>query len=714
MQGKKSNIDKIIEILQSKDESGLELLRIMQLYLLDQNEEDESSIMISNIPNSRIYENGFHAIGTWHPIQVGDEIVFKRKEQADTVFWESTRDYIYLNKKNSDKRVCIIGESAAAGMFFTPYITPSKALYNYLKTDKKNNWEVVDLTRNCMNAGALIETCKYTLQLQPDYIIIIAGNNWFSDIMIEHNGPLSRRRNYAISLEKDGLLGMFQIYKSKAEKLAKTVMSQINKMASESQTKFVFAIPALNYSSWERRVPVHWMNNGKTMEWYEYYNSALEALNDNDFKRALVFGKKMFDIDNGKNSTSNRILANCYIALGDEKSAYEHSKMECDNSLYFDEITSFPAVPSFIRREYGKGNAACPHIKFMDFEKILGDYYGSKVLGEEVFVDYCHLNPEGFHVVMAPIAHLLLSDENNKKDEWIKLAQNTPLSSVSSKALAVSYFCAALYNTHLNRPISDDFDISKYSRLFQKAIEYDKSIIELMMLYIKGRSCEKGLGFTLSKAGQKFLKLMNSPLDFPVAQEALGVDRITIQSICETLKNNSCNIQKIVEDYQYPYVESLKDGSDLTEPAYVEWINSYIKMSMDSENGTRRRLPFYKSWWPCSHFSLIADGEHELAVELTCRIPIDNAIIDKREINIIINNQCVNSIMADTTWHKYYFRIPAHMIKKGFNRVSIKWPISRQNEEIKIQELTKKYWKGIKVDFFPILGEIQSFIVKSM
>lgn len=712
MPDKNIDITKLLQTLQAKDESGLEMLRLMQTYLLGQSETYEQDTMISNIPSSADYDHGYHAIGTWHPAQDGDEIIFRRKEQADSVFWESTLEQISLKKKGFDKRVCVIGESAAAGMFFTPYITPSKVLDHYLKTDKLYSWEVLDLTRNCMNAGALVETCKYSLRLEPDYMVIIAGNNWFSDIMIEHNGPLSRRREYAAALEKGGIGEVVQRYKLKVRELSKIIMSEIEKLASESRTEFIFAIPALNYSGWERRIPCNWNSNGTTMKWYEYFKIATESLDNEDYEKALSAGRKMVEIDGGQNSTSNCILKKCFLALGEEELAYKHSILECDNSLLFDEITSFPAVPSYVRKEYGCGNSSCPHIHFLDFEKVLGEYYGSRVLGSEVFVDYCHLNPEGFHISMAPIAQLMLQSGKKEDGEWISLAKHTPVTKVEPMAMAVSYFCAALYNSHLNRSVSDYYDVKKYSAYFQKAIDCDKSIIELMILYVKGRSCDKGLGFSLSKAGQKLFELMNSPLDFPVAQEAPGVDALTIASICSTLEHNGCDIEKLLGDYLYPYIQLLKDGVDLTEPAYVEWINSHVKMSMDSENGTRRRLPYYKSWWPSSFFSLVADGEDGLLVELTCRLPLKEPVLNQGNVRVTINGQEVMALDVGTVWCKHQFKIPSRMVKRGFNRISIKWPVIEQNEDFKRTELCKNYWKGLKVDFFPVLGEVHSFTVK--
>lgn len=692
---------------------GLELTRLLQMYLFNSDcDKDITDLIMSNIPESDINETGFRPIGTWHPVYQDGDIVFTRLEQSDSVFWESTCSQFNLKKDSDKTRVCLIGESAAAGMFFTPHISPSLVLANYLECNSETMWDVIDLTRNCMNAGALIETCTSALQLEPDYIVLLAGNNWFSDIMIEHDSSISRRRIYAQSLDNNGMSGLINTYRDNAEKLAEKVLHQIDLIAKKNTTKFIFAIPALNYGDWQRRCPLHWLDNEKTSEWYERYRSALTSIDSGDYETGLKLGKEMIQIDGRTNSTSNRIVANCLIALERSDEAYDYCVAECDNSLMFDHITSFPGVLSFVRKY---NDMMYENLQIIDLEAVFMEYSSEKILGSSFFVDYCHLNPEGYKVAMAAIAHKILSKQTAPTKEviksWKNLVQKTQLPKVDKSSLAVSYFSAALYNTHLNMPITDKLNIEKYVILFQKAVDCSDSVLDLMELYVKGRSCQFGAGFAMSKSGQKFFELMNSPLDFPVAQEAPGVDALTITCICRTLDVNGRNGKELLKAYQQNYINLLDKGVDLTEPKYIEWINANVRMAMDSENSSRRKVPFYKSWWPWSYFTLVSHGESDLEAEITYRIPSHVQSDVNKKVNIAINNQLVAQLSVSHNWTSHKIIIPQKMIVNGFNHLSLEWPELTQNENI--CSLKQRYAKGLKVEFYPVLGEVFSLIIRN-
>lgn len=708
-----TNLEKLNKFLISKDQRGLELTRLLQMYLLDTNsEKDISDLIVSNIPKSDISETGFRPIGTWHPVCQDGEIVFIRKEQSDSVFWESTCSQFSLKKEPNKKRVCFIGESVAAGMFFTPYISPSKVLANYLECHSEDEWDVIDLTRNCMNAGSLIETCQASLQLEPDFIVLLAGNNWFSDIMIEHDSSISRRRFYADSLDKNGMSGLINTYRNNAEKLVENVLQHIDGIANESTTEFIFAIPALNYADWQRRCPLHVLDNQKTSEWYERYRSASASIENGNYETGLKLGKEMIQIDGGTNATSSKIVANCLIALERFDEAYNYCVAECDNSLMFDHITSFPGVLSFVRKYK---DSTYTNLQIIDLEAIFMEHSGTKILGSRFFVDYCHLNPEGYQVAMAPIASKILSKQTVSRKEviksWKDLVQKTQLPKVDKSSLAVSYFSVALYNTHLNRPITNGLNIEKYVELFQRAVNCSDLALDIMELYVKGRSCQFGAGFAMSESGQKLFELMNSPLDFPVAQEAPGVDALTIMCICRTLDANGRNGKQMLEAYQQGYIKLLDKGVDLTEPKYIEWINANVRMAMDSENSSRRKVPIFKSWWPLSFFTLVSDAESDLEAEITCRLPsyMDSDI--NKKVNIAINNQLIDQISVSHKWTSHKIIVPQKMIINGFNRLSLEWPELKENGNI--INLKKCYAKGLKVEFYPVFGEVFSLIVRN-
>ena len=138
----------------------------------------------------------------------------------------------------------------------------------------------------------------------------------------------------------------------------------------------------------------------------------------------------MLAIDGGVLATSNRIVANCLIALDRPEDAYRYCVAEVDYSNAYDQITSIPGTPSFVRKIFNDFKFQTD-ISIVDLESIFTDYLGKKILDNSLFIDFCHMTPEGFNVAMAPIASLIIHQEAKKNTEeivsltWQELTKKT-------------------------------------------------------------------------------------------------------------------------------------------------------------------------------------------------------------------------------------------------------------------------------------------------
>ncbi|EQC00138.1 hypothetical protein [Photorhabdus temperata] len=245
-------------------------------------------------------------------------------------------------------------------------------------------------------------------------------------------------------------------------------------------------------------------------------------------------------------------------------------------------------------------------------------------------------------------------------------------------------------------------------KLFEKAVQYSAKILDVMELYVKARSCEKGAGFSLSRAGQKLLELVNSPLDFPVAQTSPGADAQTIDAICEIFDKHGRNGKALKEFYQKSYIDQLKHGIDLTEPQYIDRVSAVIRVSIDPEVNTRRSLPYFKSWWPTSSFTLITSGNHDLNMEITSRV---KKYIEESKVRILINGELLAKIEPSSAWSHHRLIIPGSLTKPGFNTITLEWPKLAQDEEKEVLNISSRYNKGLKTEIFPVFGELFSLKV---
>ncbi|KOY60148.1 hypothetical protein AM629_21010, partial [Photorhabdus heterorhabditis] len=109
------NTEKLATFLSDNKEDALEVMRLAQIYLMSEDQNNNDAKFFNNIPSCSENIDGYTAIGTWHPEKIDGEIIFVRREQSDSIFWESSQQQLTLNKAKNVKRICFIGESVALG-----------------------------------------------------------------------------------------------------------------------------------------------------------------------------------------------------------------------------------------------------------------------------------------------------------------------------------------------------------------------------------------------------------------------------------------------------------------------------------------------------------------------------------------------------------------------------------------------------------------------
>lgn len=691
------------------NEEGLRLFRLFQAYVFGEHTEPPDCDVQCEVDSS-----GPQPIGTWLPQSVDGETVFLRRDLPDSIFWESSRERIQQNRAQGTNRICLIGESVAHGQFFTPAQTPAKALNRLVSEVDNRPWETIDLTRSCMNSALLIATCEASLQLDPDYVVLFAGNNWFADILPREDCACPRRRAFTAALSSEGARGLGRLFRESLEDHTRDVIRDLDAMARNSNAQFVFLIPASNYADWERLTPQHWLAGGDTAQWYELYLAGVEKLGAGMHEEALSVGEQMLELDGGTSPASNRLVAKCLMALGRDEEAYPYCVAESDYALMHDQFTSFPATPSFVRRCI-LSLASEVDLEVIDLESRFREYAGTPLLGSSLFVDYCHLNPTGFDVAMEPVASYISQREPvgdvvrvNSPPERAESASD----STARFRLAFSYFVVATYNLHFNRSLSDDGNAERSSGMLQHAVDLSDQILDLMEDYVKAKSCGFGDAFPLSQAGQRFSKCANSPLDLPISRSWPGSEFEAIASICGVLDTNGRPGDKLLEEFHARSIHLVNSvGIDLTAPKHVEGVNSSIKVAIDPEIATRRRLPFFKAWWPTSVFSLSVDATRNLVFSITLRSKsASNAAAD---VKVFVNEELCGQLPLAGTWRTHEISVAREHLVAGANSVRIKWPRLDYDASKESAEFVKRYSLGLPTSLFPVFGEVFSLRVKA-
>lgn len=641
-------------------------------------------------------ENKHGTLGAWQ--LDNDKKKYFRKNDEESWWWEQERTQINLHPSEQTLRICLIGESAAHGMFFSPSITPAKSLQKVLDREIKFEVEVIDLTRICMNKDQMLATIEGCQSLQPDFVVIFAGNNWFADSLYDLHSPLAARRKYFSAFEKSNFTKLNETFAELLTSQSKATIDQIDDIAKSSSSQFLFVVPPVNLLNWERRTPPL-LGDYDTDKWLVDYHQVVSRFESGDIEGALSLGLEMLEHDGGSNATTHRLVANAYIALGRENEAVGHLEKEASLAIVNSNFTSFPVTPYYIERlllERPK------YFKCINLNAQLKAASKIGIPGFDYFVDYCHLNEYGFLEFAKSVALHILDAQKLKNPPNIDLI----LKGTDSKFLAQSYFYIAIYFAHFNQPVLYNQKVREIKILLSKAVAEHEPILDMMENYIRAKSHNEGFNF--SKDAQRLLKSSNSSLDMQISQSCMGVDSVAVESLFEVLEENGRDVMGLYQHYFEEYDNCLRhDSLDLTHPYFLKRVNGLIREAEDHEINSRRSIPFYKSFWPRADFELPMLELRKLWLLIVCR----SQDHPNTKHTVKVNNDYVGEFVISDVWSKYEFEICESSLKPGFNNLSVTTEVTQQYSIRETIDRTEACLLSTKTEFNPILTEYFSIDV---
>ncbi len=716
--------EKLSQLLNTAE--GLEIARLLAYAnLLKETEKGSPQVRDpapSSLPPGQRGNGQPRPIGPWLPESDGEELVFVREpfKAEDDVWWApiSLRSLLQPKSDNDRQvRVCLVGESAAAGMFYTPHFSPAIALDRHLTGQLgEGNAEVIDLTRSALNAEELVDVAAAALQLKPDYLVLFAGNNWFAGKGWRWEGPVEDKVEYSLSVTRDGVAGIIRTFQERVRRSARQTIQSIVAEADGSGTKLIFLVPAVN-PLWERQEPLVWLGDGRSKDWFQQFAIAVDALDAGEFDKALSAGQRLLELDGGICPTSHRIVGKALLGLERHEEAAREFAAELDHANCFDQLCqTVPGTPLHLREailaEAEKLGLSC-----VDMSSLFADHTGSPVLWDEMFVDYCHLSPAGMKVAMAPVAAQIVQEQTEAQDQrvtWKELAASDSFETVTPYVDGVARFYSTVYTSHVMSVVSNLDDNAYLVSRFQAAADASADILTSMTEYLKSRNGVLSSYPMLSASAQRIIGLSNSPfLDYAIVRSTAGVDAATVAAIAEVLDRMGSAGQETLTDYQESYKRRLRNSVDLTEPIYLERRGTAVAplLKFDTEKETRRALPFFRAFWPKSAFTLVTDGEQELQLTITCRLP---RIQRERtgQVRVLVNGRPAGELTATHQWSQHTMKIDAVDLQDGFNRLMLDWPPLTDEDDFAIDRAETRFRVSQQPDVFPIFGEVFSCVVR--
>ena len=123
----------------------------------------------------------------------------------------------------------------------------------------------------------------------------------------------------------------------------------------------------------------------------------------------------------------------------------------------------------------------------------------------------------------------------------------------------------------------------------------------------------------------------------------------------------------------------------------------------------RMRSDYYKAYGLESRFVFVGESGCPVGLRLTCRLP--GRVQGEAVATVKVNGATIGEIAVERNWGTWHIAIDEELVRNGLNEVIIAWPVPNFPDEAELAEMFDHLVdEGIYPDFYPVLGEIHSFV----
>jgi hypothetical protein len=645
-------------------------------------------------------------ISIWQPQGREGELRFVRPEPLPLGDHYAAERVLSAAKPAGVRRICFFGESAAAGYLYAPHLTPARLLAAQLRAIAGDErYEIVDLARTNETLASLTTTIESALQLQPDLLVIFAGNNWNlleSPELSAYYPSAAGRRRYAESLETGGVAALVELAARKRLEKVGHALDRIATIAAAS-LPVVLVVPEVNLADWENVQPPTWLAGDGAAQWHRHYRAGKQALAANQPAATREAAQAMLALDEGTTPTPFRLVARLYASQGNQERARLAAEAEVDAVSYAS--LCFLAAPqaTSLDKEVQRRAAAHYGFELVDLPAIFAAYTGDLLPGRRLFLDYCHLTAEAMQVAMAAVAAVVLRRLGDDRGEWSALAGRLPPPAVADEVEATARFGAAIHTAHRLLPVAGKQELLAY--WCRAALDASPGVAAAMLDLVTMRAAPAPAVLTAAQ-GLNFTSPYRLLHQHGLAYDYLDAD--LIKAVTETLVERGHATRREIQERLLAYRALGRRPIDLLCPPYYLWeplTRFYAELMERADIAGRATL---RSPWPETSFALLADGAQAVSLLLTARLPAGPGPPANRPgtVRLHLNGQPGPSFELATTWQQHTVRLPRAMLRAGLNRMTFAWPELPAAGDRPLAGAVARLAQGLEADLHPVFGEL--------
>lgn len=627
-------------------------------------------------------------IGVWQREDGAGHFVRDLAATADWAYWAQEHS---LPIHCEGTRVLFLGESAARGMFYDPGYTPAGVLQGILaKQQGEQPPVVVDLARTNASMNTLRQTARQAEQLQPDAVVIFAGNNWAGNrsyLGEEHTFVL------ASSLRDGGVHGLRRELEMILSREVERLVEDVAALYAVRGVPVCWVLPEFNLADWrDPKLHAHWLAEpGANEAWLAHLSRAEAMLTAKDFAGARAAGETMLALDKGDCAATAYLLAECHHGLGQEVERRQYLEMARDASVVDFTRSYSPRMTSLIRKLLHDGAARAGH-EVVDLAEVFAEASGTRVPGQDLFLDYCHLTSEGIRLAMAAVGQCLLARQNGASVPVATLRNIAAAPDDGDEADA--NLLAAIHNAHWGQSREV---VLRYCR---QAAAKSSSALELMQVIAKIQN--ERLPVWMNARATELLETVSPQVKrYLFSMEFKCLDRLLLDAFASCCSEHGIDMAASLAESRVAVhaVESL-GKVDLLDPYYH---STSFSNQQFIEGGVNQANDFYKAYEPTSSFCFVASGY----ADRTLRITLKSG--DGRrggQVGVSINGVACGTLAMSDTWITHELRVPGDTLVRGVNEVAIDWPTPSLDGGARLVRAAEDILLGATAEVYPIYGHI--------
>ena len=602
-------------------------------------------------------------------------------------FWANVQK---IPPKGPRRRIVLVGESVARGFLYDPHFTPAEALQKMMDAAcGPDQIEVVDLARTDLTHEPLQELIVQALHLQPDALVIFAGNNWGLLPALSEERLLEAPARFR---ETGSWRGVKEVCESNLITKSRQTLSLLKEISQERHIPVVFLLPEFNLADWVTEIdcpPL--LDSEETEAWLRAKSEAEQLLKGADWEQAAPLGERLWELDQGTTPAGPNILAEVSQKRGDRQTARRFLELARDAvaSLPFQKT---PRCHSVIQQTIREG-AAAHGIHLIDLPREFANYLRGELPDRRLFIDYCHLTLEGIRLSMALTAAALLPLLNYPAQSSQELARVDM--EVDCKANAGAHLLAAVLTGNGGQRI----DVIRHH--VRTALAYDRDIARTMQLFLDFHI--RNAPVSLCRSYEQLCELPNMTAivafyDHSMREKFLNPRLITV--ISEELEAVGVPVRS--------YIERLLIREHGLKNRTVNLVHNLYSISSMPRLMVDLRPEFYKAMTRNTNFVLVCEQPQRLKFALTMKVPTVKA---EQTVSLRLNGKLVAELPATDRWATSTCFAPAELVHSGLNQVELSWPMPLWSGEQQRECVADGLEAGEMVEVTPVFGLVHSFRV---